>query len=347
MSEDRLKGELQKLIADAKNPDALKDALAYLFPYIGSLLNSRSTTYASDQGFYSRRRISRPEYSRTYFNLTPDNTFWSRSETEELVASLPQTSLPAFEAKIREVSPHRKADVKRMFFEIIEVSAMQESHGYDWFAALVDNAGMFLKIEDSTAGSLFGLDSDHHITLLLADMLRKRDVESRCEIIQRAIVEVADISYLCSVFRYVAGDKELPTIQGSEPNAFGEDTDVIREKLISRVVDEAASGSLYTRISPGEILWFWRGAGYGEDVFANTTIAMGSRPSLLSLLRIPVSLVRSTAGNYEAVNRGSWSKIIDLDLLADKANVMATYAEGEEKYLAVRFLQALERDKHF
>ena len=58
-----------------------------------------------------------------------------------------------------------------------------------------------------------------------------------------------------------------------------------------------------------------------------------------------VSLVRSTAGNYERVPNYV-GKIVDLDKLESLARDLAQHEVGtDERYLADRFLKALERGR--
>lgn len=76
-----------------------------------------------------------------------------------------------------------------------------------------------------------------------------------------------------------------------------------------------------------------------------TNRAMDSEAGLRGLLRVTVSVVRSTDGDYEHVNASSWSKIVDLNKLAEHARTLKSGADGADQRLAERFLNALDRGR--
>lgn len=95
------------------------------------------------------------------------------------------------------------------------------------------------------------------------------------------------------------------------------------------------------------MLWFWWGSGFGADVLEHTRSAMDVHNNLLSLLEIPISLVKSSAGNYERIDRKSWSKIVDLNELERRAKALVENPVSPAHPIADRFLHALARDQDF
>jgi hypothetical protein len=70
---------------------------------------------------------------------------------------------------------------------------------------------------------------------------------------------------------------------------------------------------------------------------------MSTLEGLRGLLSVTVTLVRSSSGDYEHVNFSSWSKVVNLDELADRANKLRTSSPEEaDQRRAERFLKALD-----
>ncbi|CDX17023.1 hypothetical protein MPLDJ20_110082 [Mesorhizobium plurifarium] len=116
--------------------------------------------------------------------------------------------------------------------------------------------------------------------------------------------------------------------------------------LLGRVRGLAADGGLFSQIRPGYVLWYWWGCGYADEVQAYTKRLMATNEGIRLLLEIPISYIRSTEGNYESVNRTNWERIIDLKLLEERAQLVATSDDEVGARVAERFLEALKRDEH-
>jgi hypothetical protein len=103
-------------------------------------------------------------------------------------------------------------------------------------------------------------------------------------------------------------------------------------------------GELWSQADPGDLLWFWWGCNEESQVQAFTLSELSNVVAFSSLLSIPVHRVYSTAGDYDVIDRRSWSKIVNLETLSIKARALADSSAPErERKLAVRFLNALAR----
>ena len=122
-------------------------------------------------------------------------------------------------------------------------------------------------------------------------------------------------------------------------------TESIRELLLARVKELARTNQIWSQSQPNSILWFWWGSDREMEVNKFTNRAMDSEAGLRGLLRVTVSVVRSTDGDYEHVNASSWSKIVDLNKLAEHARTLKSGADGADQRLAERFLNALDRGR--
>ena len=128
---------------------------------------------------------------------------------------------------------------------------------------------------------------------------------------------------------------------------FGEASDKIRGRLVARVKSLAATNSFWSQAKPElPLLWFWWGSSDGDAVLAFTDATMETDAGFRGLLRITVNRVRSTSGDYDHVDKKSWSKVANVERLAEKARRILTIGPTPEtKELAERFLSALDRDR--
>lgn len=342
---DRLKVELDRLLDEARHSRAAKDALVLLFPKLGDVLGVPATRYGDVPGRAPRPRISKSEYAKSYFRLTPEQAAWSKSQTEDLLSAEPTAVFNSFERKLELTADSNKSKVRNIFLDLIGVAIGNSPDPRAWFVTIINKARVIVDGYPEQNTSLFDLSIDTQITMLLSEILKPAASSQRGEFVEYAIANVVDISFLCDVFRYFTGDRELEGSSGQIPDAFGENTEKLRESLVEKVREKATSGELYRQVRPEDCLWFWWGAGYGAEVLAHTDGAMNNPDILGCLLKIPVTKVLSTAGNYETVDRSAWSKIVDLNELERRARNITRESSGDLYDIAERFLKALQRGR--
>ncbi len=341
---EEIKTEVDTLLRDAKDRRAVTEALTFLFPKLGNILDVPATQYADPPGRSPRQRISNAEFARTYFSLTPDETVWGKSQADAMFVGAPQEAFDSFRARLARTPPRDRAKLRRVFIDLLSAITRQTDRPLDWFMALVENARSLLELVPDTNLGLFDLEIDSQITFLLTDILKPLDETARDKIISHAIANAADISFLCDVFRSFIGDVEPDGAKGQSKDAFGKNTDTLRDLLVGKVVDTASSGRLYAQVRPQDILWFWWGSGHGKDARRHTAEALDDPATLRSLLKMSIGTVRSSTGNYERVNRRSWSKIVDLKELHRRALEISTDPGDPNYETSRRFLTAYDRD---
>jgi hypothetical protein len=114
---------------------------------------------------------------------------------------------------------------------------------------------------------------------------------------------------------------------------------------LERVKEAASAGEIWNSAGPDRQLWFWWGTGADTEVKSFTSNAMTSEIGLRKLLDISVSRVKSTAGDYDHVQK-SWEKVVDLDALKLRAEKLINSAGSDADIkLARRFLDALQRGR--
>ncbi len=335
--------EVDNLLIGAKDRKAVTEALTFLFPKLSKILNLPTGQYADSAESFRRRRISNAEYARAYFNLTPDDIVWGKSHADALAIAVPQRAFDDFRTRLLRTPPQDRAKLRRVFVDLLSSITEKTEHPLEWFMALVENARSLLELIPENNLGLFDLGMDSQITFLLIDILRPLDAAARGDIVSHAISHADDVSFICNVFRSFVGDVEEGGTKGQLKDALGKSTNILRDRLVRKVEEIAKSGQLYEHVRPEDILWFWWGSGHGNELRQHTTAALDNPTLLRSLLRISISTVVSSAGNYERVDRQSWSKIVDLKELHARAVRISTDPSHPDFEVSKRFLAAYAR----
>lgn len=335
--------ELHKLLREATDKKAVTEALSFLFPKLGKILNVPTGHYADAVESFRRRRISNAEYTRAYFSLAPDDVVWGKSHADALALADPQTAFDDFHSRLLRTPPRDRAKLRRVFVDILSSITRQTERPLEWFMAVVQNARSLLELIPETNLGLFDLGIETQITFLLIEILKPLDAAVRGDIVSHAISNASDVSFICNVFRSFVGDVEEGGAKGQLKDALGESTGILRDRLVSRVEEIATSGQLYESVRPEDILWFWWGSGHGNELRQHTAAALDNPTLLRSLLRITISTVMSSAGNYERVDRRSWSKIVDIEELHARAARISNDPNHPDFDVSQRFLAAYAR----
>lgn len=328
----------------AKNKDAARAAIAMLFPQSKEFLGAEHIDTGETSGETQSRKIRTADHSRLYFRLTPSADVWSKAEIRELMQADPKTAFDAFVSRLDASPVGEKPKIRRLFLELLEEALKNAEDRQRWLIAITDNATALLGKESWKSAALFGNSNEDLIRIMLSQFLNSLPVDARVEVLEQAINEAQDISLLCEIMRSVTGDNE-PSGTEYRPEGLGKETSRLRKALLARVQQLAADGSLHLQAQPRDVLWYWWGTGNGEEVRTYTSQLMTSDAGVSFLLDLPISTVFSSAGNYQKVDRKSWSKIVDLSELEKLASTLSSSGDGDEKGKADRFLQAMSRDR--
>ncbi|MBY5655694.1 hypothetical protein HFO32_25945 [Rhizobium leguminosarum] len=336
------KQQLLSLLGHAKNQDAAKAALSLMFPTSKEMLGTGLLDTADKDG---SRRIGQRDFARIYFRLTPDTSIWSKTQARSLIDAEPTDAFQIFASKLDTATRDEKPKLRRLLLELLEEAMSRKEGGRSkWFIALLNNASLLLNDEGWQTAALFDLSIEDLIRTMLRQVLMASTQDERVELIKEAIANASDISLLCELMRSVSGDTEAEGMTYT-PDSLGEATQMLRDILLDRVRQMAEEGVLHDQAQPGDILWYWWGTGHGEEVREYTKRTMMKEVGLRFLLQVPISYVRSTAGNYEKIDRQSWNKILDIEELRSRALELHSSSSSEmDRNIADRFLEALERN---
>lgn len=340
-----LKPQVETVLAGAKHPVASRNLLALLFPKVEKALGAYISRSEDDEPARKRaHRISQSDFAQTYFGLVPDALSWGRQELEEILNLPPYKAMREVEQRINAIPETERASLRRQFLDALE-GAFSDVRPFtaEWLRSLADCSPAYLKAGDRRRSLLYFTDNNQRLRRIILVALEPVTTEVRGQIYIEAVANASDVSILCDFFRGMVGDKNPAGAKNRNPHYFGPDTEGVRQRLVDHVKRLAASNSFWSQASPGDLLWFWWGSEEpGLSEF--TRKAINDEHGFRALLVIPVHRVYSTAGDYDVINP-AWSKILDLNLLEEKAR-SAARSSAPERELAEKFLSALSRGKN-
>jgi hypothetical protein len=342
------KERLEQLVKDglglARNREVAKNILSLLFPKVEEVEPTFLPTNTNLHERRIRRRVSIADYSENYFTLTPDPDDWSQLEFEKILGNSPEDAFNALERKLAFAPVERKSDLRRNFLELLEAEfSSRKMLNEAWVLTILDHSKELLVEKDEETKFLFTFGNFDRLRWLLRNGIERLPVEERASILRTAIAQASDMSVLADLIRGLIGDTNPNGSKSRDrQNFLGESSDEIAQQLLSRIRDLSRSGQIWTQSDPGRLLWFWWGANHEDEVRLFTSSAMETETGLRGLLVIPISLVRSSAGNYEHVGQ-EWSRVIDIDALEKKAHKLLEESSPTDRQIAARFLEALQR----
>jgi hypothetical protein len=345
----KFNGLLETMLSGAKSREAVRSALAQLFPKAEKALRTYVPDDSDDRNERKRqRRLSEKDFAAVYFRLDPQPASWSRSEIGTILNSTnPAEALNEVESRVNSAPENDRPRMRRLFLEALDGAfGVRRPFNLDWFKALVDAGPSFIAMGDHTTQFLYTFDNSDRLRWILIHALDGLLPENRAQLMQGIIPEARDISLLCDIFRTIARDlhKQGAKDERQTPS-FGDSTESIREALLARVRELARTNQIWSQSQPDRILWFWWGSDRQIEVNEFTDRAMDSGDGLRGLLHVTIGVVRSTEGDYENVNSSSWSKIVDLNKLAERAGTLKSSPDEADQRLAERFLNALDRGR--
>jgi hypothetical protein len=339
---------LEKMLGQANSREAARSALAQLFPKAEAALRTYVPRESENRNERKRqRRLSEKDFAPAYFRLDPQPASWSRTEIDAVLnSSDPDVGLADVERRVKAAPERDKPRLRRVFLEALDGAFdVYRPFSLAWFQALLKFGPSYVAARDETTQFLYTFDNADRLRWVLVHALQKLLPENRAQLVMEIIPQAADVSILSEVVRTIAGDQHDGGAKSDrQATGFGEFTDVIRERLLARVRSLAQTNQIWSQSQPDHILWFWWGCNFEAEVYRFTTDAMESEDGLRGLQNVTVSLVHSTAGDYEHVG-SAWSKIVDLNKLAERARELESSSKEGDRRLAERFLRALERGR--
>ncbi len=336
-------GDLEVHLAKTQSRGPLEAALALLFSKLAAPLGVHLSGLEDDAESNRSYRIANRDSARSYFRLTPDANVWSKTFVESIKASEPQVALAKLASLLEHADDKDRTRFQSRILTIAEdVMSAQNPNLAEWFGAIVDKPSIFMDERGWETAPPFTRSFRQQASIVIESALLALPLERRARILERTIRSARDISLLSILVRTLARDVN-PQEPYASSEALGGYTNQIRDLLLKRVRVMARDGSLLGQYRPSGILWFWWGAGQVEAVRRFTEVAMDSKAGLPVLLRMPISLVKSTAGNYERIDRADWQNLLDLDRLEMRAMLLAHSEDPENEAIAQRYIAALHQ----
>lgn len=214
-----------------------------------------------------------------------------------------------------------------------------------WLDAIVESSRVFIDANDETSRALVSIDNVDRLRWIVIHGLQQLDDVTRVKMVLAAIEKAEDLTLLADILRTILGDVHPEGSKSTvEAAGFGEESNQVRSSLLSRVRSLAESSSFWDQARPPDLIWFWWGCDKEAEVKEFTARSMQSSEGLRALLHACVNRVRSSSGDYDSVNRKTWSKVVDLEKLEriGKAKLDSSTTSVEDRVAVQRFLSALE-----
>lgn len=344
----KLEASLATALGLAKNEVGAKNILAMLFPRAERALNTFITSEPDEAIRKKQRRISQKDFAENYFELSPEDDAWALSEFQNAIDGVPGDAFDQLRRKVERASNSKQSDIRRIFLELLDSefsSPRQLSQA--WLDGIIAESPYFLAHVDEETTGFFSTSNEERLRWIIVHGLRNLPTQMQWNLLRTAIGTAEDLSVLTDVVRGIIGDVATEGERNREKESgFGDGAGPLRELLLSRVVEAAGTGRIWLQAKPENLLWFWWGAGGGEQVREFIERAIATKVGLKRLLEITVSKVRSTAGDYLHVSQ-AWAKIVDLAKITDLAQQLIVLSKDDrEVQLARRFLSALERGQN-
>jgi hypothetical protein len=350
--DEELKKSVETQLTLAHNAEATRNALALLFPPIERVIKTYVPTDHDVNLRKANRRISQKDFAQAYFSLNPDPASWGRSEFERLIADGPEAAFATLRRRNETLPPIEQARLRRLLLELLDAAFSSTVEiTQNWLDQLLAESAELLRHKDSSAKFLFTFDNEDRLRWLIVSGIDKLPVARRVELLKNAIRRASDLTVLSIVVRDIVGDSnpEGSRERGTQKANLGNDSDTIRHQLLGRVKSLSTKPSFWGQARPARLLWFWWGCDRQSEVQEFTRRAMRTKAGLLGLLDASIGVVTSSSeGTFERVDKASWSKIVDIDALTEKARRLEKDTPDQhERNAANRFLKAVERDTGF
>lgn len=350
-SDDRaMKTLLKTALETAQNKEAAKNTLALLFPKMERIARTYAGIQSNDSERRRNRRLSISDFSKNYFNLTPQSGSWGKSEFEIAIKSDPADAFEALQRRLAFATLDEQSDLRRIFLELLDAEfSSRKDLSKEWLLEFIKQSQTLIASKDEETKFLFSVDNADRLRWLILHGLERLSKDHAVDCLKSAIALADDITILCDLIRTILGDvrKEGSQTERSKLN-LGDDALEIRSTLLDRVRKIAESNAMWDQIDPSVILWFWWGATTDDQVKEFTKHQMKSPLGLRKLLQVSVSRVRSTEKDYDRVSP-TWEKLVDLRALSESAVQLTQTGNDLDKEIAERFLDALKagQERHF
>jgi KAP family P-loop domain len=122
----------------------------------------------------------------------------------------------------------------------------------------------------------------------------------------------------------------------------------LRDIVLKRIRKLANDGLLWSVSDPAAVLWSWWAMGENDEAKMWVASQIDDVDNALHLMASMPTLVRSSSGNYRAVQKTGWQYMVDLDALTAKASAFAANGllSENQKAAAREFLRAMEKGRY-
>jgi KAP family P-loop domain len=339
---------LKSKLAKCRNVQIAERAIGALFPRASNELKLYVGQHKGQAEDAGDRRLCVPQYARAYFSLVPLPHLFRSEEIDALFrSSEPEPQLQRMLQKARsERGPKGLSRIPTFIVQLSDQLAAQGSMSRVLARAVFDQSEELIRVGDEDP-DMYGSDNARRLSSLMMRWVRSVDENDRYDSLKPIAQSTPGITLAAIVIWALGPDKRQIGASRDEALLPNEQLESIRIILLSRIREMAKGGSIWNIADPSRMIWTWWGI--GEEDEAKTWLAneISEGRNLFRLMAAMPDLVRSTEGNYLAVNREGWERLVDIEAVAGRAEqrLAADTISDLDKQIARRFLAAIERGR--
>ncbi len=335
----------------AKNPDASKKALGYLFPRLAkgwSQYSLDGTVYVKKR---QQRRICTTEYYRNYFLFGRDPDRVSRASIESILLdanpagriSEAVNRLAAFTSR---KGASRVAAFLDQIFESVFVSPLLSD---DVVAALLDVSDSLIRREDQV-WELIPTDNLERLDSILIFGLAPLSEKQRLERVQKVTEHPNGLTLAAVAVDRLAGHHGLHGEEErheSERYLSREVTEDAVVEILEKIRQAASSRTLLKLPKPMHVIWIWKRWAGDEEIREWIAKEIGFDDSVIELAKyLPdISYQSGSEGRKEvrSFKAASYEKILDIEHFKSRLAEISSNTKNEDiEKIRNEFLEAEE-----
>jgi predicted KAP-like P-loop ATPase len=339
---------LQKL-ATCKRPDDAKIAVAQLFPRASDAWKTLSGVHKDRAGDAADRRIRTSRYARSYFGLVQPAHILNVADIEDLFSNPePLHILQSLVTEAKQArGPKGLSRLPVLLDQIGDRLSETRPTSDALIRALVDLSEEIIRNEDADP-AMFGGDNARSLEYLLRRWIATLEPSQRFDAVAPIAKHSPGLPLIAQFIRSLGPDRNPHGSHDHNSLLSDEEFGAVRDIAVARIRAIASDGQLWDVSDPAGLLWAWWAM--GDDGEAQSWLAgqISDTNNALHLMAAMPTLVRSSNGNYRAVNKTSWRQLVDLDLLTARAESLSLdqSLSGEQRDAAKTFIKAMELGRH-
>jgi predicted KAP-like P-loop ATPase len=345
----KVSAEILRRLATCVRPDDAKIAVAQLFPRASNAWTTIPGAHKDHAGDAADRRIRISRYARSYFGLAPAAHILKVADLEGLFSDAePLQALQSLVTRARQSEGPKGLSRIPTLLDQIGDRLTENDRNFDaLIRALVDLSEEIIQNEDADP-AMYGGDNSRKLDYLLRRWIAAVDPSRRFDAVASIAEHSAGLALIAQFVRSLGPDRNPHGAHETNSLLTDQEFAGVRDIVLERIRKTAREGLLWSVSDPAALLWPWWAMGENDEASAWIVSQIDDTDNALHLMASMPTLVRSSNGNFRAVQKSSWQRMVDLDALTAKASALATDGSLSEMQRAAArdFLTAMEKGRY-